>query len=254
MIGRRFNKLVVLSLDHVEDYVSPKGVKARVQFFNCECDCGNQKVIRQPKLYTTKSCGCLIGMHSRAQREDLTGHTYGRLTVISLDEPTGKWVCSCECGGTAYSKKSSLQSGGTKSCGCLQREAVSLTRISQLKEIRRNKGLPEETEDSLERSKFKPLALNILKRDKYTCAWCSQTGKQLNVHHIEPWATNVNSRFIENNLVTLCVPCHKEIHKGGNHKVDPVMTILLRGYATLVEDGFFFEDLGFCARIELTPN
>lgn len=253
MIGRRFNKLVVLSLVRVEQYVSPKGVKANIQYFHCLCDCGNEKVLPQQKLYTTKSCGCLIGQHSKSQREDLTGKTYGRLTVISLQESTGKWMCSCECGEISYSRKSSLQRGDTKSCGCLQREAVSEARISQLKELRKSKGLPEdipiETQDSLERSKFKPLAAEIIERDNFTCAWCSKIGGKLNAHHIKLWSTHVEIRFDKSNLVTLCEDCHKDVHKGGNTKTDPMMTILLQGYCNSMESAE-----AYATRLELTPN
>lgn len=240
MIGKRFNKLVVLSLSHVEDYVSPKGVKARIQFFNCLCDCGNEKVLRQPKLYTTKSCGCLIGEYSRSQREDLAGNRYARLTVISLDVPTGKWICQCDCGGVAYSKKSSLQSGGTQSCGCLQKEKVSANKIAYLKDYRKSRGLPEdvpmETEESLERSKFKPLSFEVIKRDNYTCVWCSKVGGKLNAHHIKLWSASPELRFNKDNLVTLCEDCHKDVHKGGNTKFDPLMTIFLQGYVNIIEE------------------
>lgn len=252
MIGRRFNKLVVLSLDRVEDYVSPKGVKARIQFFNCLCDCGNEKVLRQPKLYTTKSCGCLIGEYSRSQREDLTGNKYARLTVLSLDIPTGKWICQCECGNISYSKKSSLQSGGTKSCGCLQKETVSAIRIDKIKEYRKSKGfaedVPMEPQNEFERGKFKALASEILRRDFYTCAWCSQVSGKLNVHHIQVWSKFPELRFEKDNLVTLCSCCHKDVHKNGNNKTDPIMTILLQGYANVIEEGYDF------SAFELTPN
>ena len=59
--------------------------------------------------------------------KDETGNRYGRLVVLELSERTdGKhhayWKCQCDCGGIAVVKGSSLRSGGTKSCGCLQVE------------------------------------------------------------------------------------------------------------------------------------
>ena len=66
---------------------------------------------------------------------DLTGQVFNRLTVIKRAEdyiePSGrrriKWLCRCECG---LNKEiivdgSSLKSGHTKSCGCLQKEIAS---------------------------------------------------------------------------------------------------------------------------------
>lgn len=53
---------------------------------------------------------------------DLTGRTFGRLTVIKLAPKTDRrtrWICLCECGKTTTVVKDSLNIG-TKSCGCLK--------------------------------------------------------------------------------------------------------------------------------------
>lgn len=57
--------------------------------------------------------------------EDLTGKLFGRLTAISLVEPTVKtrrWNCVCECGKLTVVVARNLISGNTKSCGCLNRD------------------------------------------------------------------------------------------------------------------------------------
>jgi hypothetical protein len=54
---------------------------------------------------------------------DLTGNTYGRLTVISKKEGkyrVPKWVCECSCGNKAIVDTYALIKGTTKSCGCLK--------------------------------------------------------------------------------------------------------------------------------------
>ena len=62
---------------------------------------------------------------------DLTGQKFGRLTVL---EDVGRknrgviWRCLCECGTIKDIKSGSLQSGATKSCGCL----VKLDLIGQV--------------------------------------------------------------------------------------------------------------------------
>ena len=67
-------------------------------------------------------------------KEDLTGQTFGRLTVLSqvddyINPKTGKhsaqWNCLCSCGNTKIIRGSSLKNGNTMSCGCLQRETIS---------------------------------------------------------------------------------------------------------------------------------
>lgn len=64
-------------------------------------------------------------------RKDLTGLVFGRLTVLYQVEDyinhngkhTAKWHCKCECGGVIDVAAYNLQSGSTKSCGCLQDES-----------------------------------------------------------------------------------------------------------------------------------
>lgn len=57
---------------------------------------------------------------------DEMGNIYGRLTVIGRAENNrqGKamWICACQCGEQAIIYGSSLRSGATHSCGCLNAE------------------------------------------------------------------------------------------------------------------------------------
>ena len=57
---------------------------------------------------------------------DLTGRTFGRLTVTGREgsDKHGKatWSCRCECGRTITGVGRSLVSGKTQACGCLGRE------------------------------------------------------------------------------------------------------------------------------------
>lgn len=65
-------------------------------------------------------------------REDLTGKTFGRLTVVKQAKdyisPNGErqaqWLCECSCKKNNYVvvRGMSLKNGDTQSCGCLQRE------------------------------------------------------------------------------------------------------------------------------------
>ena len=65
-------------------------------------------------------------------REDLTGKTFGRLTVLCQAEdivtPQGvyeaAWLCECNCSEHTQIvvRRNNLKSGHTQSCGCLQKE------------------------------------------------------------------------------------------------------------------------------------
>jgi hypothetical protein len=54
---------------------------------------------------------------------DLTGHRFGKLTVMRLAEGrkwgSRLWHCACDCGGERITTGDMLRRGHTKSCGCL---------------------------------------------------------------------------------------------------------------------------------------
>lgn len=54
----------------------------------------------------------------------LVGNKYGKLTVIEQAETTAaghrRWLCSCDCGGTAIVESCNLTKGHTTSCGCVK--------------------------------------------------------------------------------------------------------------------------------------
>ncbi len=60
------------------------------------------------------------------QTNELQGHRFGRLTVISRAENnkhrSAMWNCRCDCGATGVFKGRNLWIGKTKSCGCWLRE------------------------------------------------------------------------------------------------------------------------------------
>jgi hypothetical protein len=66
--------------------------------------------------------------------QELVGLTFGRLTVVNFhsivavgrkNKPRRSWHCKCRCGAGVFATTESLRSGNTKSCGCLQKEAVA---------------------------------------------------------------------------------------------------------------------------------
>lgn len=58
---------------------------------------------------------------------DLTGQTFGRLTVVSCAGQLGKahsksWHCLCSCGAQTCVLQTNLKTGHTTSCGCFHKE------------------------------------------------------------------------------------------------------------------------------------
>lgn len=68
---------------------------------------------------------------------DLTGQSFGRLTVIylsaSVEMPSGgtkiKWHCRCTCGGEKQVQGNHLKSGVAQSCGCLHKERAAKSSV-----------------------------------------------------------------------------------------------------------------------------
>lgn len=72
-------------------------------------------------------------MAKRKDFQELTGKTFGRLTVISyfgLRNGASAWRCRCECGNSnLLIAGGSLRSGRSKSCGCLRREVLAKANV-----------------------------------------------------------------------------------------------------------------------------
>ena len=98
--------------------------------WRCRCSCGALVELSQLISGSRKSCGCL----GRPALKDFVGRRFGKLTVV---EYAGKkagmhrWRCLCDCGRETVVGQTLLQTGKTKSCGCLQaatyRENLQLT-------------------------------------------------------------------------------------------------------------------------------
>lgn len=125
IVGKKFGKLTAIKR------VKNKG---KHLYYLFKCDCGNEKIISKEAVVEgkTKSCGCL-SHKSPPNFKDLTGQSFGRLTVIKRADdyvsPSGnvstQWFCKCDCGNTTIVGTSSLTLGVTSSCGC---KAIEITK------------------------------------------------------------------------------------------------------------------------------
>ena len=126
LTGQTFGRLTVLNYHGIND----KGI----HMWLCRCECGNEKVVRGDALRygITRSCGCLaheahvaLGKkgHISSNFVDLTGQTFGYLTVLGRGENNAhgnaRWRCRCVCGRETLVVTSKLRKGLTISCGCM---------------------------------------------------------------------------------------------------------------------------------------
>ena len=90
--------------------------------WHCRCSCGNEVDVSLTSLTSghSKSCGCL-----RKTNGDLTGRTFGMLTVLRYTGKDGRWLCRCECGKETVATASCLVRGLAKSCGCRRRNDLT---------------------------------------------------------------------------------------------------------------------------------
>ena len=113
--GMRFGRLTA---------VEPTGEVIRGSaVWRCRCDCGGEvhAPLHQLTAGYRKSCGCL----GHPERKDYIGRRFGRLTVTAYEgkrDGMHRWRCLCDCGRETVVGQTLLQSGKTKSCGCLQSE------------------------------------------------------------------------------------------------------------------------------------
>lgn len=124
--GQKYGRLTVK--EKAETHIFPSGQK-RARWV-CVCDCGKMTNILASSLRSghTKSCGCYRREESsERQFKNITGQKFGMLTVISFKEISNTrsiWNCLCECGKKTEVRGMRLQSGHTRSCGCLKLDAL----------------------------------------------------------------------------------------------------------------------------------
>ncbi len=53
---------------------------------------------------------------------------------------------------------------------------------------------------------------SVFKRDLWTCQHCGTVGGNLHAHHIFSFSKYKSVRFVTSNGITLCEPCHSEVH------------------------------------------
>lgn len=101
--------------------ISPAGASPRGRLWLCRCSCGTEKVVGAADLTTsnTRSCGKEA---CRGRLIDLTGHRYGKLTVMRFlyfgkDSTGAVWECRCTCGTLLPRTAHNLRQAHVKTCG-----------------------------------------------------------------------------------------------------------------------------------------
>ncbi len=114
--------------------------------WECKCECGNPNpvfaTVEGLRNKDNTSCGCFNLAREKFKetyKVDLVGKTFGLLKVLeSTEERTSHgnqiWKCECQCANKTicYVSTNHLQTGNTKSCGCLQGQSWGEKKIAEL--------------------------------------------------------------------------------------------------------------------------
>ena len=57
----------------------------------------------------------------------------------------------------------------------------------------------------------------VYERDDYTCQSCGARGGRLHAHHIKSYADHPDLRLDDDNGITLCESCHRDVHRSHAH-------------------------------------
>ena len=73
----------------------------------------------------------------KSRIKDLTGQRFGRLVVVRdsgerSHSGTVKWLCICDCGKKVFARSDGLNTGHTRSCGCLRIKDLTGQRFGRL--------------------------------------------------------------------------------------------------------------------------
>lgn len=115
-----------------------------------------------------------------------------------------------------YGKTISIDRNNCLDCG-VKVKCIKSKRCLSCHNRKQDKGKSTERVKFNASKKWATLRNECFERDSYTCQHCNKLGGTLNAHHIKTWAKHPDLRLDINNLVTLCLECHREVH-GLNRK------------------------------------
>jgi hypothetical protein len=210
-LGYKFTKIgdaFQVSIEHLSH-----GSRAKV-LVACP-DCGEQREMAYSNILKHNSTRCRKCANFKATFNDLSSKRFGRLIVIECGELKNSqytWKCLCDCGRELYVRSADLTRGKSTSCGCKRDEYVASLQYRVGKRHPNWKDISEAERRKRRDHKSSLLREKCFKRDDYTCLSCSRRGGDLEAHHLYDWASYPDMRYTLENIVTLCVVCHRNFH------------------------------------------
>lgn len=161
-------------------------------------------------------CSGIVGASQSGLMRDLRGYRNGRLVAVEVigknAEGRAMWLCACDCGAKKVVQANNLtRDNGTKSCGCLRREANARKRQ---REGVWNDGKSYAINAGERCYKTRhSWAKAALRHYGNRCERCGWDAARCDAHHRKPKA-NGGLHTIAN-AVVLCPNCHRVEHERG---------------------------------------
>lgn len=159
-------------------------------------------------------------MEKRANNfKDMTGMTFGELTVIEIDERKTKeynrgiyWKCKCSCGKEKSIWGSHLRNGSIVTCG-----NRSIHNRSKNNPNWRG-GVTPEIQSARTSKEYAEWRNKVYAMDHYTCQCCLRNKNiKKEAHHIYNFSDHKDLRYDPIWGVTLCYECHSMYEPGSFH-------------------------------------
>lgn len=218
---KRYNDVLKYKYIHVCDYCNKQFSSANKnskycsvecqgksykKVIECKCNyCGKEIEIKPNKYKKNKNNFCNIKCMGKWRSENITGKNSplfrkvecncsycGELIEVSQNRynTLKNHFCNIKCMGKWKSKNCIGEKNPNWNCN-----------ISQ-----------EEREQGRNIDGYKEFIKDTLKRDNYTCQYCGQISRDLNVHHLNSYHWDKENRTNINNGITLCSTCHNDFH------------------------------------------
>lgn len=203
LIGKKHNKLTILSVDH----------KNKVKLAHCKCDCGNEKTTRLWGVVSgkTKSCGCT---RSRSK----VGKKYGKLLVVEKARHIKGhvvYLCKCDCGKEKEIRGNNLRVGGSISCGCTRRTSNKGRKYKSYidkKDRLINQKYAQYRKGAVNRHLAFNLSKELFSKLLFgSCFYCGVVGASNVLYGVQYNGVDRidnNKGYLESNCVTCCKQCN----------------------------------------------
>ena len=152
--------------------------------------------------------------------EDLSGKTFGSLTVVKYNKVRSDesnrsyWDCICECGAEITTYAAALKDGRHKTCGNKKVHYSGENNPNWKNGITPKLVLYRNNADYEEWQK------SVYEKDWYTCQCCGKNKNiDKNAHHILNFSNNVDLRYDVGNGILLCSDCHAATKKNTFHNI-----------------------------------